>query len=104
VPSTDRNHPGLLVEAGGHRIMIDCGEGAQRQLLRSGASFRRLDRALLTHGRENLIQVRCVSRGPIGVGQHCLDVDVAFALLVDWRWPIVPPEAQRTPGRVAPVM
>jgi hypothetical protein len=83
--------------------MIDCGEGAQRQLLRSGASFRRLDRALLTHGRENLIQVRCVSRGPIGVGQHCLDVDVAFALLMDWRWPIVPPEAQRTPGRVAPV-
>jgi ribonuclease Z len=50
VPSADRNHPGLLVEAGGHRIMIDCGEGTQRQLLRSGAGFRRLDRLLLTHG------------------------------------------------------
>jgi ribonuclease Z len=49
VPSADRNHPGLLVEAGGHRIMIDCGEGTQRQLLRSGAGFRRLDRLLLTH-------------------------------------------------------
>jgi ribonuclease Z len=47
VPSADRNHPGLLVEAGGHRIMVDCGEGTQRQLLRSGAGFRRL---LLTHG------------------------------------------------------
>ena len=35
VPSADRNHPGLLVEAGGHRIMVDCGEGTQRQLLRS---------------------------------------------------------------------
>jgi hypothetical protein len=34
VPSADRNHPGLLVEAGGHRVMIDCGEGTQRQLLR----------------------------------------------------------------------
>ena len=27
VPSADRDHPGLLVEAGGHRIMVDCGEG-----------------------------------------------------------------------------
>jgi len=49
VPSAERNHPGLLVESGGHRIMIDCGEGTQRQLLRSGAGFRRLDRLLLTH-------------------------------------------------------
>jgi ribonuclease Z len=50
VPSADRSHPSLLVEAGGHRVMVDCGEGAQRQLLRSGAGFRRLDRLLLTHG------------------------------------------------------
>jgi hypothetical protein len=35
VPSAERNHPGLLVEAGSHRILVDCGEGAQRQLLRS---------------------------------------------------------------------
>src|SRR6516162_10548790 len=31
-------------------ILVDCGEGTQRQLLRSGAGFRRLDRLLLTHG------------------------------------------------------
>jgi ribonuclease Z len=49
VPSAERNHPGLLVEAGSHRILIDCGEGTQRQLLRSGAGFRRLNRILLTH-------------------------------------------------------
>lgn len=49
VPSAQRNHPGLLVEAGSHRILVDCGEGTQRQLLRSGAGFRRLDRLLLTH-------------------------------------------------------
>jgi hypothetical protein len=35
VPSAERNHPGLLVEAGSHRIPVDCGEGAQRRLLRS---------------------------------------------------------------------
>src|SRR5258708_20394476 len=50
VPSAERNHAGLLIDAGGHRIMVDCGEGTQRQLLRSGAGFRRLDRLLLTHG------------------------------------------------------
>jgi ribonuclease Z len=50
VPSAERNHPSLLVEAGGQRIMVDCGEGTQRQLLRSGSGFRRLDRLLLTHG------------------------------------------------------
>jgi ribonuclease Z len=37
VPSAERNHPGVLVEAGNHRILVDCGEGTQRQLLRSGA-------------------------------------------------------------------
>lgn len=36
--------------SGEHRFMIDCGEGTQRQLLRSGLGFRRLDRILLTHG------------------------------------------------------
>lgn len=50
VPSAERNHPSLLVEVGSYRIMVDCGEGTQRQLLRSGAGFRRLDRLLLTHG------------------------------------------------------
>src|ERR1700760_665461 len=50
VPSAERNHPGLLVQSGGHRIMVDCGEGTQRQLLRSGTGFRRLDHLLLTHG------------------------------------------------------
>jgi ribonuclease Z len=49
VPSAERNHPSTLVEAGSLRVMIDCGEGTQRQLLRSGAGFRRLDRLLLTH-------------------------------------------------------
>jgi ribonuclease Z len=49
VPSADRNHPGLLVSTGNTRILVDCGEGTQRQLLRSGAGFRRLRRLLLTH-------------------------------------------------------
>jgi ribonuclease Z len=50
VPSAERDHPGVLVEARSDRILVDCGEGIQRQLLRSGAGFRKLDRLLLTHG------------------------------------------------------
>jgi ribonuclease Z len=39
-----------LVLCNEYRFMIDCGEGTQRQILRSGLGFRRLDRILLTHG------------------------------------------------------
>lgn len=33
-----------------YRFLIDCGEGTQRQILRSGIGFRRLNRILITHG------------------------------------------------------
>jgi len=33
-----------------YRFMIDCGEGTQRQLLKSGLGFKRLNTILLTHG------------------------------------------------------
>ncbi|HTH98306.1 MAG TPA: MBL fold metallo-hydrolase [Stellaceae bacterium] len=49
VPSIERNQPGLLVTVGDKRILIDCGEGTQRQLLRSGQGFRHFHRLLLTH-------------------------------------------------------
>src|ERR1700761_8616333 len=50
VPQAERNQSGLLIAAAGKRILIDCGEGTQRQLRTSGAGFRRLNRLLLTHG------------------------------------------------------
>ncbi len=33
-----------------YRFLIDCGEGTQRQILRSGLGFKGLNRILLTHG------------------------------------------------------
>ena len=36
VPSARRGMPALLVRRGAERILIDCGEGTQRQLLRAG--------------------------------------------------------------------
>src|SRR5689334_7287751 len=48
-PSPERGLPALLVSAGSERFLVDCGEGTQRQLLRSGTGFRRLGHILLTH-------------------------------------------------------
>jgi len=48
-PSAERGLPAVLVQAGGERFLIDCGEGTQRQLLRAGSGFRRLGHVLLTH-------------------------------------------------------
>jgi ribonuclease Z len=33
-----------------YRFLIDCGEGTQRQILKSGIGFKRLNRILITHG------------------------------------------------------
>jgi ribonuclease Z len=49
-PSTHRGLPAHIVMHRGYRFMIDCGEGTQRQILRSGIGFKRLDRIFITHG------------------------------------------------------
>jgi ribonuclease Z len=49
-PSIRRGLPAAVVLHKNYRFLIDCGEGTQRQLLRSGLGFRRLDKILLTHG------------------------------------------------------
>ena len=48
-PSAERGLPALMVSCGARRVLIDCGEGTQRQILRAGLGFRRLERVLLTH-------------------------------------------------------
>jgi ribonuclease Z len=49
-PSIQRGLPSALLLHREYRFLIDCGEGTQRQILRSGVGFKRLDRILLTHG------------------------------------------------------
>lgn len=49
-PSVGRNLTATMVLYKHYRFLIDCGEGTQRQLLKSGLGFRRLKRILLTHG------------------------------------------------------
>lgn len=49
-PSIKRGLSSLVVKHGEHRFMVDCGEGTQRQILKSGIGFKRLNHILLTHG------------------------------------------------------
>jgi ribonuclease Z len=48
VPSARRGLPALLLRAGGDRLLFDCGEGTQQQLLRS-IGLPELDSIFLTH-------------------------------------------------------
>jgi len=49
VPSTERNAPGYHVRASGKDILVDCGSGTLRQLVRAGRSYMALDAVLVTH-------------------------------------------------------
>lgn len=49
-PSVHRGLPSVAVMAGEHRYLVDCGEGTQRQILRSGLGYKKLNRILITHG------------------------------------------------------
>ena len=49
-PSTHRGLPAQIIKNGKHRFLLDCGEGTQRQILKSGLGFRKLNRVLITHG------------------------------------------------------
>ena len=71
-PSVERGSPSLLVAAGPDRLLVDCGEGTQRQMMRAGIGFRRLRHVLLTHahldhiaGLAGLIATRAL----YGIGQ-----------------------------------
>ncbi len=49
-PSIQRGLSAQVVTYKQYRFLVDAGEGTQRQILKSGLGFRRLDKILLTHG------------------------------------------------------
>ena len=49
-PSVHRGLSAQIVSFREYRFLVDCGEGTQRQILRAGVGFRRLNRILITHG------------------------------------------------------
>ncbi|HEY7967286.1 MAG TPA: ribonuclease Z [Solirubrobacteraceae bacterium] len=101
VPSARRGMPALLVRRGAERILIDCGEGTQRQLLQAGGlsditdvfithlhvdhwlglpgmlqtfSMRDRDRALTIHGPDGLEELMRSMRRVYGRLTFPLDV------------------------------
>ena len=48
-PTAQRSLAATLVRRGGDRLLVDCGEGTQRQLLRSDIGLAELEEVFLTH-------------------------------------------------------
>lgn len=84
-PTAERNHPGTWLEWGAERILIDCGEGTQRQCKRAGLNPCKITKILLTHlhgdhvlGLPGLMETLGMSEysrvleiyGPRGTSQH----------------------------------
>lgn len=114
IPSEERGLPALLVRFGRRRVLVDCGEGTQRQLLRSGAKFHRLDRVLLTHadldhmlGLGGLTATLALSPPPGGLTIHggAKTLDIVRRYLLNGVWagtapPLALHFAPLTPGPV----
>ncbi len=49
IPSVERNSPAIFVQFGGQRMLFDCGEGTQRQMMIAKTGFRNLDNIFITH-------------------------------------------------------
>ena len=52
IPSKDRNHQAIILEYYSERkstLLFDCGEGTQKQLMKSGISFMDIDRIFISH-------------------------------------------------------
>ncbi len=49
VPSVNRNPSAILIQYGGERILFDCGEGTQRQMMIARTGFSGLNSIFITH-------------------------------------------------------
>jgi ribonuclease Z len=92
-PSIKRNHPAMLLTYDGENILVDCGEGTQRQFRMAGISPTKVTRILVTHwhgdhvlGIPGLIQTLSLNGykktlfiyGPKGIKRHMKDLLTAF--------------------------
>ncbi|MCK5043272.1 MAG: MBL fold metallo-hydrolase, partial [Candidatus Aenigmarchaeota archaeon] len=49
IPTRERNLPSVFVMFKGERMLFDCGEGTQRQLMDQGLKFMKINRIFITH-------------------------------------------------------
>ncbi|MCJ2554698.1 MAG: MBL fold metallo-hydrolase, partial [Candidatus Thermoplasmatota archaeon] len=84
MPSPHRNVSAIAVKRGGEIILMDCGEGTQRQFMLSKLSFMQVSRILISHfhgdhflGLPGLVQSMSMNEreeelvvyGPRGIGE-----------------------------------
>src|SRR5579863_4204580 len=67
-PTKERSASALVLDTERELVLLDCGEGTQRQFFQSNASFMRVRRIFLTHfhgdhflGLPGLIQSMCLN-------------------------------------------
>ncbi|MEN3017049.1 MAG: ribonuclease Z [Candidatus Methanosuratincola petrocarbonis] len=48
-PTPDRGLPSVLLEVEGEQLLLDCGEGTQRQMMKAGASLGKRMKIFITH-------------------------------------------------------
>ena len=49
IPTPKRGLPAIAIRRKDEIILFDCGEGAQRQMIRAGVSFHRKTKVFITH-------------------------------------------------------
>lgn len=49
IPSADRNHSAILISYDGENILVDCGEGTQRQFRKANLNPCKITKILITH-------------------------------------------------------
>lgn len=110
VPSSTRGHASIALKYFNEIILFDCGEGTQRQLIRSGTSYMKINKIFITHyhgdhflGLPGLLQTMSISDrtepltlyGPKGIA------DVLEAIIricrSDISFDIIPREIQNGP-------
>jgi ribonuclease Z len=104
-PSTHRGLPAQIVKHAQHRFLVDCGEGTQRQILKSGIGFRNLNRILVTHGHldhilgigglvSTYLRWEAIEKVEIYAGSHALERirDLVFGVVVRGAKPSFPVE------------
>lgn len=93
VPTKERNHSAFLINYKGTYILVDCGEGTQRQLKCAGISANKITKILITHwhgdhvlGLPGLIQTLAGNNydhtleiyGPVGTKKRFKHMFLAF--------------------------
>lgn len=93
VPTKERNQSAVFISYGSHGILIDCGEGTQKQLKLAGIAITKVTKILITHwhsdhalGLPGLISTLGASEytktleiyGPEGTAEHFKNMFRAF--------------------------